>query len=304
MMRSWVAGHTGMVGSALVRRLGQEACFTDQRYDLRQEHQAEMALDAVDANRVYLAAARVGGIGANWDNPIGFLTDNMRIGMSVVTAAYDAGVRRLINFGSSCIYPRDAQQPMREEALLTGRLERTNEGYALAKIATLKLVDYYRQRFERNYFSLMPTNLYGPGDTYDAERSHVIPAMILKLERARRSGAGTVSLWGSGRPLREFLFVDDLADAAVLVMETYRGGIGGWLNVGSGEEISIEHLAGAVAKATGYTGRVVWDSSRPDGSPRKLLDSAKIKKLGWSPKVTLEEGLERAVEDFRRREIE
>lgn len=310
-MTAYVAGHTGMVGSALARLLGDSAVGAPRRYDLRDPDSAWQAICSVHEGEhpprapsaVYLAAARVGGIGANMELPIDFLSDNLQIGLNVVHAAYDAGVERLLNFGSSCIYPRKCTQPMREDDLMSGRLEPTNEGYALAKIAVLKLVDYYRQVHGLRYYSLMPTNLYGPGDRYDMERSHVIPAMIMKFEHAREGGHVAVELWGSGKPLREFLFVDDLARAAVHVCSGYEGEHG-WLNVGSGEELSIESLALLIAGATGFRGTIKWNRERPDGTPRKLLDSSKILDLGWRPQVMLLDGLEIAVDDYRRRRKE
>ena len=300
MSRSYSAGHTGMVGSALMRVMGDRAVVPRRRYDLRSQEQVTDAFLQTEPTCVYLAAAKVGGIGANADDPISFLQDNVRIGINVVEEAAITGVRTLINFGSSCIYPRDAPQPLTEDSLLAGPLEPSNEAYALAKIAVLKLVDYYRVKRALDYVSLMPTNLYGPGDTYHVRRSHVIPAMIMKFERARRESRPTVELWGTGKPLREFLFVDDLAAAAVRVVKTYDFSEG-WLNVGSGEEISIEDLADVIADLTGYTGAIRWNTNadHPDGTPRKLLDSSKIRELGWKPKVRLEEGLQIAIEDYR-----
>lgn len=297
-----------MVGSALMRLLGNGAVGAPRRYDLRDPDSAWQAICSVSGpdhppkapSSVYLAAATVGGIGANMAAPIDFLSDNLLIGLNVVQAAYDAGVENLLNFGSACIYPRHAEQPMAESALLSGPLEPTNEAYALAKISVLKLVDAYRRVHGLRYFSLMPANLYGPGDRYDFERSHVIPAMIMKFENARESGCAGVELWGSGKPEREFLFVDDLATAAQQVMLGYDGD-DGWINVGSGEEVTIENLAMLIARATGFMGTIKWDRERPDGTPRKLLDSSKIMKLGWRPQIALLDGLEIAVEDYRRR---
>ncbi len=298
-MKSYVAGHTGMVGSALCRLLGDAAVFPSIRHDLRVPDASDDALYDTDPQCVYLAAAKVGGIGANAADPISFLTDNLQIGLNVIRNTFIYPIRNLLNFGSSCIYPRDAPQPLREEYLLTGPLEPTNEAYALAKIAVLKLTDFYRREHSLRYYSLMPTNLYGPGDRYDGFGSHVIPAMILKFEAARRKGEGSVKLWGSGKPLREFLFVDDLAKAAVMMMKDYNGSEG-WLNIGSGEEISIGDLSLLIAKIVGYEGKIVWNREMPDGTPRKLLDSTKIRDFGWKPKVFLEEGLEIAVEDYRK----
>lgn len=297
--RTYVAGHTGMVGSALVRALGNKVVFPEDRFDFRVARETSLAFEVTRPTEAYLAAATVGGIGANRDDPTAFLQDNLQIGVNFFQAAFTYNVRHIVNLGSSCIYPRDAPQPLKEECLLTGPLESTNEAYALAKITTLKLADAYRRQHGLRYFSAMPTNLYGPGDRYDEQRSHVIPAMILKFERAQSHGERIVELWGTGKPLREFLFVDDLAEALVLIMDRYNGDGGGWLNIGSGEEIAIKDLADLIAKKTGFQGTIKWNTEMPDGTPRKFLDSSKIRKLGWKPKTSLENGLEIAVDDFR-----
>ena len=303
-MTVYVAGHRGMVGSALVRRLQRDGVAvghpSDGRGpDLRDREQTERIFNTLRPDEVYLAAARVGGIGANSSLPVDHLLDNLRISCNVIEAAHrHPHVRKLVNLGSSCIYPREAPQPMPEECLLTGPLEPTNEPYALAKIAALKLVQAYRQQHGDHFVSVMPTNLYGPSDRYDVENSHVLPTLIMKFEHARLHG-GTVTLWGSGRPLREFLYVDDLADALVLVMREYDDDL--WLNIGSDDELSIADLADVVARQVGYDGPIRWDSSRPDGTPRKKLDCSRIHALGWRPQVSLEEGIGRTIEDYRSR---
>lgn len=308
--RIYVTGHRGLVGAAVVRRLIaghglpdlEKICLPSPQDgagpDLRVSPYAEMTFRSHSADAVILAAGVVGGIGANVARPVEFLRDNLLIGINVVSGAHAAGIDKLVNLGSSCIYPRNAPQPLRESSLLTGTLESTNEAYAIAKIAVIKLCQYYRREYGRHYVSVMPTNLYGPGDRYDTESSHVIPTLIMKFEEARLHG-GPVRLWGTGAPLREFLHVDDLADAIAVVLERYDDDE--LINVGSGDEISILDLASTVASIVGYDGPVEWDSSRPDGTPRKLLDSSKIRALGWTPKVNLKIGIESAVRDYRNR---
>ncbi len=304
-MKVYVAGHTGLVGMTTVKALrgaGHETWTPDKRYDLRDHGYAHWVFDqATEAgvDTVVLAAARVGGIGANSRYPVEFLCDNIAISTNAIGQAHEHGIERLLNLGSSCIYPRDAPQPMREEVLLTGRLESTNEMYAIAKIAALKLVQAYRRQYGRRYISLMPTNLYGDGDKYDKENSHVIPSLIMKFEEARLKGNPSVELWGTGGPLREFLHVDDLARAVVLALECYDDDL--WLNVGSDDELSIAELASMVAHATEYLGEIRWNDARPDGTPRKKLDWSRMRALGWSPTVSLEDGLRRTVEDYRAR---
>jgi len=303
-MKIYVTGHRGMVGSAVVRRLGADTFVPafmehDRGPDLRMPSFRRifgLELHTVDA--IVHAAGLVGGIGANWARPVEFLADNVMVGVNVLAAAHEAGVKRLVNLGSSCIYPRDCPQPMRPEHLLTGPLEPTNEGYALAKIAVLRLAQYYRRQYGRSYVSVMPTNLYGTGDRYDEQTSHALPALIMKFERARREG-GPVRLWGTGSVLREFLHVEDLADAVALVLERYDEDAP--INVGSGEEITIAALAEMVADATGYEGAIEWDDSMPDGTPRKLLDSSVIRDLGWAPKIDLRTGIRRTVAEYRER---
>jgi GDP-L-fucose synthase len=289
----WVAGHRGMVGSALVRRLGEEGCEVltvgrDQA-DLRRQADVERWMAENRPDAVFVAAAKVGGILANDSLPADFLYENLMIEANVIQAAHVQNVEKLLFLGSSCIYPKMAPQPMPESALLTGPLEPTNEWYAIAKIAGVKLCQAYRRQHGRDFISAMPTNLYGPGDNYDLSGSHVLPALIRKIDTARTTGAETVEIWGSGAPLREFLHVDDLADACVFLMKRYSGDE--HVNVGSGHEISIRGLAELVADVVGYRGGFAFDASKPDGTPRKLLDTGKLAGLGWSPRMELREGV-------------
>ena len=297
--RVWVAGHRGMVGSALVRRLESEDCevltaerseldLTDQRAVLGWMHNHR-------PQAVFLAAARVGGIQANDSRPVDFLRDNLMIETAVFTGAESVGVEKLLFLGSSCIYPRDAAQPIREDALLTGPLEPTNEWYAIAKIAGIKLAQAYRKQYGCDYISAMPTNLYGPGDNYDPAGSHVLPALIRKVHEAKAAG-GPVEIWGTGSPLREFLFVDDCADACVHLMQHYSDAE--HVNVGAGQEIAILDLARLVMEVIGYDGEVRTDPTKPDGTPRKLMDGAKLAALGWTPKVSLRDGIARSYAAF------
>ena len=289
-----VAGHRGLVGSAIWRCLqqrGHRALLgrTSAELDLRDR---DSVFDFFAENRpqyVVLAAARVGGILANATSPAGFLSDNLRIQVNVLDAAARSGVRRLLFLGSSCIYPRDAPQPITEDALLTGPLEPTNDGYAIAKIAGVLQVQALRRQHGCSFISAMPTNLYGPGDNVDLATSHVLPAMVRRFHEARQSGAPAVTLWGSGAPRREFLHVDDLARACVLLLERYDGPQP--INVGTGEEVTVRELAELVARVVGYAGTLGWDTSKPDGTPRKLLDSSRIGALGWRPEIGLEEGV-------------
>jgi GDP-L-fucose synthase len=289
----WVAGHNGMVGRAIVRALAKEGCeiVTADKIalDLRDQAQVHVWMETHRPDAIFLAAATVGGIAANAARPAEFIYDNMTIAGNVMHAAYLAGVQKLLFLGSSCIYPKLAKQPIVEDALLTGPLEPTNQWYAIAKIAGLKMCEAYRAQYGSDFISAMPTNLYGPYDRFDAEISHVIPALLHKLHVAKARGDATVSIWGSGKAKREFLHVDDLAAALILLMKNYSGAR--HVNIGSGEEISIKLLAEMIARVTGFSGKLVFDTGKPDGAPRKLLDSRAISAMGWSPKTALETGL-------------
>jgi GDP-L-fucose synthase len=308
----YVAGHRGMVGSAIVRRLealGYRNIVTAPRSELDLTDQAAVraffARQRID--HVVLAAAKVGGIHANNTYPAEFIYENLMIEANVIREAHGAGVQRLLFLGSSCIYPRDADQPMREDALLTGVLEPTNEPYAIAKIAGIKLCESFNREYGRDYRSVMPTNLYGPGDNFHSENSHVIPALLRRFHEAMQSGAEEVVIWGSGKPRREFLHVDDMASASVYVMElddvTYRANTMPMLshiNVGTGLDCTIRELAQAIASVTGFKGRLVFDSSKPDGTPRKLLDVSRLNALGWRSSIELANGLRDAYQWFVR----
>jgi GDP-L-fucose synthase len=292
----FVAGHRGMVGSAIVRKLkslGFENIITRTSSELDLRNQAAVNDFFVKEKPAYviLAAARVGGILANNTYRAQFIYDNLIIESNVIHAAHTESVRKLLFLGSSCIYPKMAEQPMKEEALLTGLLEPTNEPYAIAKIAGIKLCEAFRDQYGSNFISAMPTNLYGPGDNYDLEKSHVIPAMIRKFHEGKINNSPTVTIWGSGSPLREFMFVDDLADACLFLMQEYNGKL--FLNVGTGEEVTIKDLALLIKEVTGYNGEIVFDSTKPDGTPRKLMDSSRLHALGWKPSTSLKDGLTR-----------
>ncbi|WP_340251818.1 GDP-L-fucose synthase family protein [Roseobacter sp. HKCC-CH-9208] len=293
--RIFVAGHRGMVGSAVVRRLKSENCeiLTADRktLDLRDQGATSEWMLENRPDAVIMAAARVGGIIANNTYPVDFLQENLSIQNSVFAAAHAANVNRLLFLGSSCIYPKLAEQPIKEEALLTGPLEPTNEAYAIAKIAGIYSVRAYRRQYGRDWISAMPTNLYGPGDNYHPENSHVLPALLRKFHEANEKGSGAVEIWGSGTPLREFMHSDDLADALVFLLKNYSSD--DHINVGSGEEVSIRELAQIIARESGYIGSLTFDASKPDGTPRKLMDSRKIFDLGWKPKVSLEDGIQK-----------
>ena len=295
--RIFVAGHRGMVGSAICRRLASEpveiVTRTRRELDLTDQNAvaAFFASERIDA--VILAAARVGGILANAEQPVDFLQDNLRIQTNVIGAAAASGVRRLVFLGSSCIYPKFAEQPIREDALMTAPLEPTNQWYAIAKIAGVYLCQAYRQQHGLSYVSAMPTNLYGPNDNFDLATSHVLPALIRKFVEAKEAASPQVEIWGSGTPLREFMHVDDLADAIVFLLHAYDGDAP--INVGSGQEISIGNLARLVARETGFAGDLHFDTSKPDGTPRKLMDSGRLAALGWSPRISLEDGIRQAV---------
>ena len=294
--RVWVAGHRGMAGSAIVRRLARESCeiATASRRELDLLRQADV--DAWMGDRkidvVFLAAATVGGIMANATRPAEFLYENLVIETNIIHAAWRTGVRKLLFLGSSCIYPRLAQQPMREEALLTGALEPTNEWYAIAKIAGIKLCEAFRRQYGCDFVSVMPTNLYGPGDRYDAEGGHVVAALIMKIHAAKCANSPVVELWGSGTPRREFLFSDDLADACVFVIKNYSGEM--FLNVGTGQDMTILELAESIAKVVGWHGTFTLNTSKPDGAPRKVMDVSRLRDLGWSAPTDFETGMKAA----------
>jgi GDP-L-fucose synthase len=298
--RVWVAGHRGMVGAALVRRLAREGCevLLAERSDadLRRQTDVEHWMDVNRPQAVFVAAAKVGGILANDTRPAEFLFDNLMIEANVIDAAWKAGVEKLLFLGSSCIYPKLAPQPITEDALLTGPLEPTNEWYAVAKIAGIKLCQAYRKQYGCDFNSAMPTNLYGPGDNYDLNSSHVIPALIRKAHEAKLRGDRQTIIWGTGTPRREFLHVDDCADALVLLMTRYSGTE--HVNVGSGEDLTIAELAKTVCEAVGFTGAIERDLSKPDGTPRKLMSGDKLRALGWRPRIGLREGLADAYAAF------
>jgi len=298
--RVYVAGHRGMAGSAIVRRLAGEGCeilTADRRtLDLTQQAETERWLADNRPDAVFLAAGHVGGIYANDTFPADFIVDNLAIGLNVIRGAHKAGVKKLLALGSSCIYPKLAPQPMAEEALLTGPLEPTNEWYAVAKIAAIKLCQAYRKQHGADFISVMPTNLYGPSDNYHPDHSHVPAALIRRFHEGKLANAPSVVVWGTGKPRREFLSSDDLADACVFAMKHYSDY--GFLNVGTGEDISIAQFAETVSRIVGYKGTIAFDTSRPDGPPQKLLDVSKLKALGWQPKISLQDGLRMAYADF------
>ena len=298
--RVWVAGHRGMAGGAIVRRLASEDCecltATSAELDLRRQADVEAWVAARKPQAVFVAAGRVGGIVANDTQPVDFLYDNLLIEANTIATAHRAGVEKLLFLSSSCSYPRLAPQPMSEDALLTGPLEPTNQWYAVAKIAGMKLTEAYRRQHGADFISVMPTNLYGPGDNYHPEHSHVPAALIRRFHEAKASGLLQVVVWGTGRPRREFLAVDDFADACVFLMKAYSDGQA--LNIGTGTDVSIGEFARVIAEVVGYRGDIVFDTSRPDGAPQKLLDVSKLTKLGWQATTPLRAGLERAYADF------
>jgi GDP-L-fucose synthase len=308
----YVAGHRGMVGSAIVRHLIQSGVSADQiigrthkELNLTDQSAVRTFFEKEKPQQVYLAAARVGGIHANNTYPAEFIYDNLMVQANVIDAAYRNGVTKLLFLGSSCIYPKHAPQPMSENVLLTGELEPTNEPYAVAKIAGIKICESYNRQYGVDYRSVMPTNLYGPGDNYHPENSHVIPALIRRFHEAKLSGMPSVTIWGSGKPFREFLYVDDMAAASVHVMgldkekyQQHTKPMQSHINVGFGSDTTIAELAQTIAKVEGYTGKILFDTTKPDGTPRKLMDSSCLRALGWSPKVDLTEGLAKAYQDY------
>ena len=297
----YIAGHRGMVGSALVRALRARGCEnlilrTRQELDLCEAAAVRSFFEKEKPEVVVVAAARVGGIHANATYPAEFIHENLASAHNIIHEAYRHGVKRLLFLGSSCIYPREAPQPMKEECLLTSPLEPTNEAYAIAKIAGLKLCQFYRQQYGVLFHSAMPTNLYGPGDNYHPENSHVLPALLRRFHEAKISGASAVTLWGTGASRREFLHVDDLAAALLILLEQKNPP--DWINAGSGTDVTIRELAELIARITGFEGRLEWDTTRPDGSPRKLMDSHKLMATGWRPQFNLESGVQHAYADF------
>ncbi|MFN6087480.1 MAG: GDP-L-fucose synthase family protein [Cyclobacteriaceae bacterium] len=291
----YVAGHRGMVGSAIVRKLQAEAYTnlvlrTSSELDLRNQSQVENFFTSEKPEYVFLAAAKVGGIMANNTYRADFLYENLMIESNVIHQSYVHKVKKLLFLGSSCIYPKLAPQPLKEEYLLSGYLEETNEPYAIAKIAGIKLCESYRRQYGCNFISAMPTNLYGPNDNYDLEKSHVIPALIRKFHEAKVNNSPSVAVWGSGKPLREFMHVDDLAEACLFLIKKYDSSV--FINIGSGVELSIKELAQLIRTVVGFSGQITWDTTKPDGTPRKLMDTSKMGSLGWNFKINLKDGLE------------
>jgi GDP-L-fucose synthase len=300
-MKLYIAGHQGMVGAALVRRYEREAGIslvlrTRKELDLTSQTAVEAFFAAEKPDLAIIAAAKVGGIHANNTFPAEFLSVNLAIAANTIHAAYRSGVKRLLFLGSSCIYPKNAPQPMTEDCLLTGPLEPTNEAYAIAKITGLKLAQFYQKEHGVLFHSAMPTNLYGPGDNYHLQNSHVLPALIRKFHEAKTNGQPEVTAWGSGTPRREFLHVDDLADACAFLLRVENPP--DWINVGTGTDVTIKELTETVAATTGFQGKVVWDASKPDGTPRKLLDVSRLAKLGWKAKIGLKDGLAKTYASF------
>ena len=302
--RIFVAGHRGMVGSAIVRALKHEGyenliLRTSAELDLRRQSAVEAFFEAEQPEYVFLAAAKVGGIQANNIYRADFLYDNLAIQNHIIHSSWKTGVKKLLFLGSSCIYPKMAPQPLKEEYLLSGELEPTNEPYAIAKIAGIKLCESFRRQYACNFISAMPTNLYGPNDNYDLNNSHVLPALLRKMHEAKVSGATTVSIWGSGKPLREFLHVDDLAQACLFLMQHYNEEL--FVNVGYGSDVSIRELAELIREVVGFEGELVFDSSKPDGTPRKLMDSGRLLSLGWKPQIGLREGIQAVYTEVKER---
>ncbi|WMW22215.1 GDP-L-fucose synthase [Methanolobus mangrovi] len=300
--RIYIAGHSGMVGSAIKRKLESKGyqniiCHTHKELDLTDQQAVNNFFKIEKPDYVFLAAAKVGGILANNTYPAEFIYQNLMIEANVIHAAQTFGVKKLLFLGSSCIYPKFAPQPMKEEYLLTGELESTNEAYAIAKIAGIRLCKHYNQQYGTNFISVMPTNLYGPNDNFDLETSHVMPALIRKFHEAKIEDKTEILVWGSGEPKREFLHVDDMADACVHLMENYDyRDIGEFVNIGFGKDITIKELAELIAEIVGYEGDIVYDASKPDGTPQKLLDVSRLDRLGWKAKISLRNGIEQAYE--------
>ena len=297
----YVAGHRGMVGSAIVRELNRQGYFnivtrTHKELDLLRQDRVEEFFAAEKPEYVFLGAAKVGGIAANQASPADFMYENIMPEMNVIHSAWENRCRKLLFLGSSCIYPRMAPQPMKESCLLTSELEKTNEAYALAKISGLKYCEYMNRQYGTDYISVMPTNLYGPNDNYHPMHSHVLPALIRRFHEAKMEGKESVTCWGDGSPMREFMYVDDLANLCVFLMNNYSGNE--TVNAGTGKELSIKELTELVAKVIGFTGRIEWDTSKPNGTPRKLLDVSKAAALGWTYKTALEDGIRLTYEDF------
>lgn len=301
-MKIYVAGHRGLVGSAIVREIESETKHTwvgktHSELDLLDRKTVFDYVKREKPDAVVIAAAKVGGIKANSTYPVEFLSENMQIETNLIDACAAADIDKVLFLGSSCIYPKLSPQPIKEEYLLTGELEKTNEAYAIAKIAGLKLIQAYRSQYQHSWISAMPTNMYGPGDNFDLENAHVLPALIRRFHEAKVSGAASVTLWGTGTPKREFLHSDDLAAASVFLLENYEGDVA--LNVGTGSDVSIKELAELIREIVGYEGEITWDSTKPDGTPRKLLDVSRITALGWSPKISLEDGIRSTYEWYK-----
>jgi GDP-L-fucose synthase len=307
--RIFASGHRGLVGSAIIRKLESSGYNniikrTKEELDLRNQSAVFDFFQKEKPGYVILAAAKVGGIMANYTYQADFIYDNLMIACNVIKASYKYGVKKLLNLGSSCIYPKMALQPLKEEYILSGYLEPTNESYAIAKIAALKMCRYFNQQYGTNFISVMPSNLYGPNDNFNLETSHVLPALIRKFYEANKAGINTVTLWGDGTPRREFLHVDDLADACILIMEKYNAWeVGEVINIGTGYDITIKELAGLIADIIGYSGNTEWDTSKPNGTPRKLLDVSRIERLGWKSKITLKDGLLKTIKWYEKQNI-